>query len=171
MAKFYSGFRLQPWRYTAQVALATVSLFLVLWFEQALAGAETARAVLVGAIASTAFMLFVAPHRPSAESKRVIGGHAWALVMAGVVNGLFFLFNGEWTTHVPMLFALQASLTVGLALLAMAITNTEHAPAAGTALAIVGNGLEGQLVIFVLTSVLMLVAIHRLTRKWLINLY
>ena len=46
--------------------------------------------------------------------------------------------------------------------LVMAVTNTEHAPAAGTALGIVVHEFSWALVIFVATSVLVLAAIHRL---------
>lgn len=53
----------------------------------------------------------------------------------------------------------------------MAVTNTEHAPGAGTALAIAGQGFDWELVFFVVISVVVLVGIHRLLKESLMDLY
>mgnify|MGYP001412780887 CR=1 FL=1 len=56
-------------------------------------------------------------------------------------------------------------------MLVMAANNAEHAPAAGTALAMVGHGLDVVLVAFISIAVLSLTFVHLLLRKWMINLY
>jgi CBS domain-containing membrane protein len=53
----------------------------------------------------------------------------------------------------------------------MAMTNTEHPPAAGTALAIVAHGFEWELVLFVAGAVLFMLAVHRLLRRHLLDLF
>ena len=66
--------------------------------------------------------------------------------------------------NISLLFGFYAALAVGLAMLAMAVTNTEHPPAAGTALAVVGYGLHWELAVFTLTAVLVLIEVHRVLR-------
>lgn len=59
-------------RYSAQVSLATGTLGAALIVEQALAGASVAPAVIVAAIASTAFVLFISPEvRPPNQPTRL----------------------------------------------------------------------------------------------------
>jgi hypothetical protein len=53
----------------------------------------------------------------------------------------------------------------------MAATDTEHPPAAGTALALVGHGFSWDLLIFVATAVLIMVSIHQFLRRHLTDLY
>jgi CBS-domain-containing membrane protein len=76
----------------------------------------------------------------------------------------------EWIADVPSLFAVYAAVGVGLSMLAMAATNTEPPPAAGTALGVVAHGFDWELIIFVGTAVIMLVALHRVFRSRMTNL-
>lgn len=159
-------------RYLAQVSIATVALFIVLWVEQRLAGEVAAQAVLVAAIASTAFVLFIMPHSDTARARHALGGHVVALA----VGGAFSSFGDTELGRVSVgdsaaLFAAFAAAGVGLSMFLMAATNTEHPPAAGTALGVLGTAITPQLVLFVLSSILMLMIIHAVFRKRLINLY
>lgn len=172
MGNIDSNFKRNPGRYFVQVALATAALFTVLWVENLVAGPDAARAFSTGAIASTAFILFVSPHRPAAAPRRVLGGHGWAIAIAGTFTLLAARVLGEgWEEVLPGAFTVVAAGTVGVAILVMAITNTEHAPAAGTALAVAANGFHPELVTFVLTSILILSGVHCLIRHRLIDLY
>jgi CBS-domain-containing membrane protein len=159
-------------RYVFQVSLATGALIAVLLAEQRMSGAAAAQAVLVAAIASTAFVLFITPHTASAGLRASLGGHAWALLIASVLALLAGTDVGtEWITDVPSLFAVYTAVGVGLCMLAMAATNTEHPPAAGTALGVVAHGFDWELIIFVGTAVIMLVVLHRVFRSRMTNLY
>lgn len=172
MSSLDPQFKHRKCRYILQVSIATVALFVIFWLEHLVAGAEVARAVQIGAIASTAFILFVSPHRPTAMPTRVLGGHGWAIVVASIMTLMVNpAFSQDSHAALYFLFSFHSALAVGLSMLAMAITNTEHAPAAGTALAIIGNGFDWQLVFFAASSVLMLSAIHWLLRRYLIDLY
>jgi membrane protein implicated in regulation of membrane protease activity len=62
------------------------------------------------------------------------------------------------------------ALAVGLSLFLMSLTNTEHPPAAGTALGIVVQPWSYQIVIFVLVSVISLAIIRRLLSRYLRDL-
>ena len=75
-----------------------------------------------------------------------------------------------WVDTTPFLFAVYAAVGVGASMFAMAATNTEHPPAAGTALALVAHGFSWELIVFVATAVLIIVAIHRVLKRHLIDL-
>ena len=151
--------------YFFQVGLATLSLMLALWAADLLTGDSIARAVLVAAIASTAFILFIGPRSVTAHPRHSIGGHAVAVAAASLVD-LFaeYLSGAHFADEFSLLFGFYAALAVGLAMLLMALTDTEHAPAAGTALAIVAHGVDWQLVVFLTTIVLLLAAVHALLK-------
>ena len=123
--------------YVLQAGIATVALMVALWTADLFSGTDGARAVLIAAIGSTAFVLFISPHGRSAQPWRVIGGHAVAFGVA--VPFAFFadgIAGGSTMTNISLLFGFYAALAVGLAMLAMAVTNTEH-PAPG------GHGARG----------------------------
>lgn len=150
--------------YFLQAGLAAVALMLALWAADLLTGDTVARAVLVGAIASTAFILFMAPHGSSAQPRHAIGGHVAAIVATAPVVFLIEGLVGADLASGTLWFGFDAGLGVGLSILLMALTETEHPPAAGTALAIVAHGWDWQLVVFLMTIVLLLAAIHALLK-------
>lgn len=159
-------------RYVFQVSIATLALVAALMMEQVFAGGEAARAVVVAAIASTAFVLFISPFSKSATPWHTFGGHLIAVIVASpmaIIAGTGF--GTEWVTEVPAIFAVYAGLGVGITMFLMAATNTEHPPAAGTALAIVAHGFDFGIIVFIGTAVVLLIGIWRITRSRLINLY
>ena len=165
-----------PWirrtsrRYVGQLVIATLALFVVLWAQALLTGSEVARAVLVAAIASSAFVLFIMPRSATAQPRNTIGGHILALgvgtAFAAGMTGAF----GEWVDSRTLFFSLYAAICVGITIFLMAMTLTEHPPAAGTALGVVNAPVSYELWLFVGTATLMLVGIHLLLRSRLRNL-
>ncbi len=144
--------------YVFQCLLAAATLGVILSIVDAVD-----RAVIVAAIASTAFVLFVTPSSPMARTRNVIGGHLVALLV------------GTAASHLPidtaLHFAVEGSLAVGFALFLMAATDTEHGPAAGTALAVVIGGFSWSLAALLGTSILVLAVAQRLLRPHLHDLY
>ncbi|MDE2838566.1 MAG: HPP family protein [Chloroflexota bacterium] len=158
--------------YFFQVGLAAVSLMLALWAADLLTGDSVARAVLVAAIASTAFILFIGPHNVTAQPRHSIGGHAVAVAAASLVYFVVeYLSGAQFSGEFSLLFGFYAALTVGLAMLLMALTDTEHAPAAGTALAVVAHGVDWALVVFLGTMVLLLAAVHAVLKDRLYDFF
>jgi CBS domain-containing membrane protein len=159
-------------RYTIQVSFATLALFCTFVAEQVLVGGEEARAIIVAAIASTAFILFISPFSASARPRSVFGGHLIAVLVSipltWIADGTF---GHSVSSAVPYVFGLYAALGVGLTMFLMASTNTEHPPAAGTALAVVAHGFDWRLVLFLVLAIGILVAIQRAFRHRFINLY
>ena len=66
---------------------------------------------------------------------------------------------------------LLAVASVGLSILFMVLTRTEHPPAAGTALGLIVGGWELTAASFVLLEAVMLSAAHILLRSRLVNLF
>lgn len=150
--------------YLFQVSMATVAIILVLAIEETVSGGGVSGGILVAALGSTAFILFFMPHRDTARPTHVLGGHSVALAVGGICAVLVGSTTGT-------LFALQAGLTVGLSMFLMAATNTEHPPAAGTALAMVAHGFSINLALFFVLSIGGLVIIHSTFRRYMKDLY
>ena len=146
--------------YLFQVSLATVALLVILWLEDSLA-----RVMIVAAIGSTTCILFITPNSNAGSPRHVLGGHFIGLVVGGLASLLTFSGPGE-----HFLFALQASVAVGVAMFLMAATDTEHGPAASSALGVVANDFTWGLAFFLTTSIVGLVVIQRLLRRWLHDL-
>ena len=121
------------------------------------------RAVIVAAIASSAFIIFVTPHNPMARPRHVIGGHLVALLVGTAATFMHI----DSALH----FAIEGSVAVGVSLFMMAATDTEHGPAAGTALAVVIGGFSWSLAALLGASVFVLVGAWWLLQKRLHDLY
>ena len=154
-------------RYIFQCSLVFLALLGVLLVEEV--GLQ--RVVVIAAIGSTSFVLFVTPYASTAKPRHAIGGHLVALFTGSV----FAAFDGTTVgqsllAENPLLFDVEASLAVALSIFFMAATDTEHAPAAGTALGVVAHDFSWGLILFVVSSVIMLSMVHAILRPRLRDL-
>lgn len=156
------------WRnYIFQCALSTLALLLILLVVDVVLNAA-----IVVAIASSAFIVFVRPHGEASAPQRVLGGHIVAVIVGAAFSLLYLLPGyGEWALDNNFARDSMAVLSVGLSTLIMVLTNTEHAPAAGTALGLVVEGWEPSAALFVLIGAFMLVVVHYMLRSRLTNLF
>jgi CBS-domain-containing membrane protein len=124
------GFAKYPWAFAFQAGMATMVMLAILTFVQSLSSAAIA-----AGLASSVVGIFIAPSNQTARIRSVVGGHGVALIL-GAVFSVFIFFGPVETflSDVDALRNLSYAFAVGLAMLLMAITNTEHPPAAGTAL-------------------------------------
>ena len=157
----------QNWRsYLFQSALTMLSLLVILLVIDVVL-----QAAIVVAIASTAFIVFVAPHSNAASPRRVVGGHLVSVVVGTFFSTVFLAPElGDLVATYNSVRDLFAVLSVGLSMLFMAVTNTEHPPAAGTALGLVVAGWTPSAVLFVVVGSVTLSAIHLILRPHLKNL-
>jgi CBS-domain-containing membrane protein len=126
-------------RYFLQAALAVVALAAVLAIESTLSNVA-----IVTAIASSAFIIFTVPHLRQSGPRRVLGGHAVAIII-GLIAAVIVHDALGAPYRTTLTTGIGASFAVGASMLVMAATDTEHPPAAGTALGInVGAGPAGQ---------------------------
>ena len=154
-----------------QCGLATVSLIIILLLEDAVF-----HAAIIVAVGSTAFVVFIVPDSVAATPRRVIGGHAVA-----VVCGTVFAFAlqisalASMSEGFPQAREVAAALAVGISIFLMGLTNmgltnTEHPPAAGTALGLLIPDWSISAVAFILISALVLSIVRIILRPKLINL-
>ncbi|MBL7014642.1 MAG: HPP family protein [Candidatus Marinimicrobia bacterium] len=143
--------------YVYQSLFAALSVFfitLVLNFEHA---------VVIASIGSTAFIVFSMPNNISAQPKRIIGGHVFGFF----IGSCFAVF--PWI-DILLFGALWYALSVGLTLFVMVITDTEHPPAAGTALGMTIVGYSNEAGVAIITSVILLALIHYFAKPFIKDL-
>ncbi len=161
------AFLRKPRYYIIQSLLATATVAVILYFVEVLT-----HAAIVAAIGSSAFIVFAIPHSITAQPRKLIGGH-----IVGLLSGTFcyyvFLSGslGTLITGWEFTTLFIYALAVGLSIFLMAITNTEHPPAAGTALGVVAHVWSYQVVAFVLLAAIGLAIIRRLLRRYLRDLF
>ncbi len=110
--------------YALQIGLTT------LFLGAALVVARTAGLPVLAVIAPSAFLVFCMPTSPMASPRNVVGGIAIAIIVAAAFDPLSSPLGPN------ALRDLGTAAAVGLSLLLMALTKTEHVPAAGAALAL-----------------------------------
>ena len=149
-----------------QCGLATVALVIILAIEDAVL-----RAAIVVAVASTVFTIFVFPNSVVSTPRKVIGGHVVAVIFGAIFSGILLLPGIDTAAaDVRLIRDIAAAFAVGLSILLMVMTDTEHPPAAGTALGLVIHGLRWSPVLFILLSVITLSVVRLVLRPKLINL-
>jgi CBS-domain-containing membrane protein len=117
--------------YLFQSLLATLSIFLVLLVLQ------LATPVIVAALGATAFVCYAMPKNVTAQPRNVIGGH-FVGVISGGACALLFIYFGDNSEFIHIIFA---SISVGVAIFIMVVTDTEHPPGCSTALGLVVHAL------------------------------
>ena len=155
-----------PKSYVMQSLLAIIAMALILHFVGFLA-----RGAIVAALGSSTFIAFAMPNSVTAQPRRLVGGHVVGL-LSGLICYYAFLTGpiGEISVNVNSIVWIAGALSVGLSIFVMAITNTEHAPAAGTALGIVAHEWSVQTIIFIVVFAVSLSVTKRLLRRYLKDL-
>jgi CBS-domain-containing membrane protein len=142
--------------YVFQSLLAAASVFAVL------ITLRQQNLVVAASLAATAFTVFAMPSRVTASTRNVIGGHIVGLTF----GSLFALVPAASAVSQDAIYA----LAVGGAMLVMAVTNTEHPPAAGTALGVVIAGFSLPVILGVVVGIGVLALVHGLLRPVLRDL-
>ena len=118
--------------YLVQAGLATLSMLLILFLVDSLADAA-----LAAGLGASVAIVFIHPGSPASRHRSLIGGHALGLVLGTAFS--LFLFNSPLIGllgDMPWLFDVVLAFSVGLMILVMAVTDTEHPPAVGTLLGV-----------------------------------
>tara|TARA_Y100000748_G_C15396052_1_gene449483 strand:+ start:492 stop:875 length:384 start_codon:yes stop_codon:yes gene_type:complete len=125
------------------------------------------RAAIVVGVASSAFTIFVVPDSIAATPRKVIGGHLVAILIALLIVVLIQVLN---INDSRLILNICAAVSVGIGIIIMVVTNTEHPPAAGTSLGLIIHGFDWSSVIFIIASTLLLSLIRIILRHRMINL-
>jgi len=145
-------FKRNPLRFIAQSLLAFFAVGLITFTASWLANG-----VIVAALGASAFIVFAMPKHDTAQPRRMLGGHTVCMGI-GLICSLPLRFG--WLSGSDLSMALVAATAVGLAIFIMVLTNTEHPPAAGNALAFAIGGLAIQHILFTAAAVCMLALMH-----------
>lgn len=163
---FDKKFRKNTFKYIFQCFLATLTILAILIFLDVLD-----EAALITALGASAFIVFVMPTQYSSDPRRLIGGY----IVGMSVGFIFYLVaNSEigsaiFSDQIKSLIVFGA-IAVGFAIFIMAVTNTEHAPAAGIALGLVINKWDYLTIIFIIIAVLWMTIIRIVLKKYLMDL-
>jgi len=149
-------FRHKWFNYVAQSAMAAIAILIVL------VTLHQQNLLVVASLAATAFTIFIMPHNITASMRNVVGGH----VIGIVFGSLFAIITMESGLGQDLLYA----LAVGCSTFVMAITNTEHPPAAGTTLGVVIAGFSLRLIMGIAIGIGILTVVHWILKPILLDL-
>jgi len=141
--------------YLIQSAMAALTVFFVLIFL------SLEHSVIIASLGATAFIVFAMPGYPTAKPRNVIGGHLIGLFWGTAFS---FLHFSRFFDH------LAFALAVGFSILTMVVTDTEHPPAAGTALGVSMTGITWPSALAVILGIAAFSLIHRFCRRFLKDL-
>lgn len=151
--------------YLFQCGISTLALMMILLVVDVLF-----QAAIVVAIASTTFIIFVLPHSTASHPRRVVGGHFVGVIVGWCSTLILALLGEDLASQSSIALSVIAATSVGMSIFIMVVTDTNHPPAAGTALGLTIG--EGTLltILFILAGTVILSTVHRILRPKLINL-
>ncbi|MFH1100730.1 MAG: HPP family protein [Methanobacteriota archaeon] len=159
-------FRKNTKKYIFQCVLATLTVFAILLFLDVLS--ETA---IITSLGASAFIVFTMPNRYMSDPRRLIGGYIVGLTIGILFHLLLTLIIGNTVLveHINTLVIFGA-IAVGFSIFIMAVTNTEHAPAAGISLGLVINQWDYLTLLFIIGAILWMSIIRKLLKPYLMDL-
>ncbi|MGB3341359.1 MAG: HPP family protein [bacterium] len=153
-------------RYVFQCGIATAAILLILIFLNVLT-----HTAIIASLGATAFIVFTMPRAYSSGPKPLIGGYLIGIIVGCGCSLLSTLrFTLPFFITLITSYTIFGALAVGIAIFLMAVTNTEHAPAAGISLGLVLNDWNYSTLLFVFTAVLFMAGLKELLRPILIDL-
>ena len=125
---------------------------------------------IIAALGASTFIVFTMPSSYSSDPRRLFGGY-----IVGISIGLFFSMLMEFIqlfeeSNYIYKYVIFGSISVGISIFIMTITNTEHAPAAGISLGLVINPYTLETIAFIIVAIIWLYFIKRLLQPYLIDL-
>jgi len=142
--------------YVLQSLAAAISIFVLFLIL------TTEDVVFIASIGATAFIIFAMPDSITAKPRNVIGGHLTGII----VGSLSFLIPHQQALASVAIY----SIAVGVSIFIMVVIDTEHPPAAGTALGIAISGFSLNVTAILILSALALSLIHHFFRAYLKDL-
>lgn len=153
-------------RYLFQCALAALTILVVLLFLDVIA-----HTAIIATLGASAFIVFTMPHSYSSRPRSLLGGY-----FVGMSAGSLCYLLSCSRLLAPLVltprlsYVIFGALAVGVAILLMTVTNTEHPPAAGMALGLVLNQWDYSTVVFILAAVVFMTGVRHFLKGRLINL-
>ena len=159
-------FRRQPRHYFVQGGLATIGMFAVLLFVDSFSDAA-----LVAALGASVVIIFVHPTSKLGAPRALVGGHLLGLLVGSVFSMILFAPPVSGILEgVDALRDLALAASVGAVIILMAITDTEHPPAAGTVLGMSTRVFDPSIFAIIIGAVIVLAVMKRILRRYLRDL-
>lgn len=153
---------IKHWKsYLFQCMAASIAIFVLL-----LIVSIHKKPIIIASIAASTFIIFTIPSNFTARPRNLIFGH-----ITGMLCGLFIaeMIVPNFIYHI-VLIDFWYALAVGMSIIIMVATDTEHPPAAGTALGVVTLGFSWKLVFTIVVSIIFLASVHKIFKKRLRDL-
>ena len=151
------GFVRESRRYLAQTAVAALAMLAILAFTDSISDAA-----LAAALGSSVIIVFVHPSSRAASIRSLCGGHLLALGIGSAFALLLFTPTVEaYLEGASLVRDAGLAASVGVLILAMALTDTEHPPAAGTVLAMANRPWDLETVVVIITAAVILAGFRR----------
>ncbi len=151
--------------YIFQCSLATLAVTLVLLLLNA--AQQTA---IIASIGASAFIVFTAPNAFSAKTRALIGGYAIGMLIGIGCSTIALHLGTRGTSQWGPILIIMGAVSVGLSTFIMVVTDTEHPPAAGLALAFVLNTWNFRTLLVVIMAPVVLALVKYLFRERIRNL-
>jgi len=156
-------FREDPLHYVLQTVLAFGVIAVIV-----VAMGVLTSGTIVAALGASAFIVFAMPHYKTARTRNLVGGHVICLSIGLVCSIPVRTIPGLGANEIAI--GLIAAAAVSLSIFGMVVTDTEHPPAAGNALAFAVAPFGFEHVLFTLGAVVLLAGVRRALRGWLTDL-
>ena len=141
-------------------------MFAVLLFVDSFSDAAVA-----AGLGASVFIIFVHPTSKSAAPRALLGGHFLALLVGSVFSLVLFApLVSSILEGVGALRDLALAASVGAMIVLMAITDTEHPPAADTVLGMSTRVFDPSIFAIIIGAVIVLAVIKRVLRRYLRDL-
>jgi len=156
---------------TFQFSLMMLLMAIIIWGFGHWTPAVILAAVGASSLASTVFLVFALPNSGAAAPRRVLGGYT-----AGILFGMlghylaysFFLHEFGLSEDWSRLWA--SCVVLGGTAAIMVFFRFEHPPAAGIPFGLVLQDWQYSTIIVIVLSILSIVAIKQLLKRWLVDL-
>ena len=153
-------------RYLTQAGLAALGMLAILVFVDSLSDAA-----LAAGLGSSVVIVFIHPSSHAAQARSLIGGHGLAILVGSALSLVLFAAPvAEFLEDVSLVRDLSLAISVGVLILVMAVTDTEHPPAAGTVLGFSTRSWDPSTTVIIIAAVLMLALIKHLLSPYLRDL-
>jgi CBS-domain-containing membrane protein len=160
---FDTKFKAHPGRYIVQSGMAAIYIIIVL-----IALDLVTQTAIIATLGASAFIIFVRPHSYTSKTRVMFGGYVIGIVVGvglSLVSGIDVV--ADLMIYDKVIFS---AVGIGVTIFIMAITNTEHPPAAAMVLSLMLNPWNPLIIVFIIFCVILLGTIRKGFKPLLINL-